>query len=1081
MFRSTPFYRLAVLTILSLGFAGSMLAGQDHPDEDDAPADTTDKEDSKWDITEPTGPTTEIAFETSEGTWISLDVSPDGRQIVFDLLGDIYLLPIGGGKATRITSGPAWDVQPAYSPDGNTIAYTSDRDGAENIWIMDANGSDPRKVTSEKDRILNNPVFTPDGQYIIARKHYRDTRSLGAGEMWMYHISGGDGLAVSKRRDWQHDAGEPDISPDGGTLYYSQDISPGSTYQYNRNPYGSIYAIEKIDLDTGKKERAVGGLGGAMTPQVSPDGKSLAFIRRVQLKTALFIKDLAKGDERKLYDGLNRDSQETWSHFGTNPGYSWTPDGRQIIISAKGKIMRVVVASGQAAEIPFTAQVEQTLTEPVLFKVPVGGATFPVKTVKYAAVSPNGRQIVFQALGRLYKANVDGSGRKLFTNGKDRFEFTPSWSPNGRSVAFTTWQDATGGGIEIASASSGKTRRLKLPLGHYLEPFWSPDGDRIVYRKLGGNWTRGFNGTAEPGIYIIPAKGGTPRLVTTSGSQPRFSPDGERILLRSREDDKWAIISIDLNGQDQRVVASGKNAQALVPSPDGKWIAFVERFNLYVAPLARSGKALELSPKMKNMPVAQAGIDGQVNVHWSGDSKTVYWTMGSKLYRRSLQELFDFIPGAPEELPGPDSTGVALGWDEKTNLPKGSLALTGATLITMDEAGVIENGVVVITNGRISSVGPAGSTSIPRGAKTIDVSGKFIIPGLIDVHAHVGGAGDGITAQQNWAYLANLAFGVTTTHDPSNNTVNVFAASELQKAGQILAPRLFSTGRILYGAEMTDRAVINSLEDARSHLRRLKAYGAFSVKSYNQPRRDQRQQVLAAARELEMMVYPEGGSTLQWNLNMILDGHTGIEHSIPVSPLYNDAISLYAASTVGYTPTLVVSYGGIWGENYWYQHQNVFEHERLLAFTPREQLDRRGRRRMHVEDDDYNYLENARAAAALAKAGVAVNIGAHGQLDGLAAHWEIWMLVQGGMSPLEALRAATLNGAVYIGMGDDLGSISEGKLADLLVLSANPLEDIQNTEKIDQVLLGGRLYDGMTLDEVWPKAAKRPPFYWQRR
>jgi hypothetical protein len=338
---------------------------------------------------------------------------------------------------------------------------------------------------------------------------------------------------------------------------------------------------------------------------------------------------------------------------------------------------------------------------------------------------------------------------------------------------------------------------------------------------------------------------------------------------------------------------------------------------------------------------------------------------------------------------------------------------------------------------------------------------------------------DGLSSEQNWHYLANLAFGVTTTHDPSRDTEMVFANSELQKSGKILAPRIYSTGTILYGAVTGFTAEVNSLEDAKRALKRIKAFGGFSVKSYNQPRREQRQQILKAAREMDMLVYPEGGSTLQHNLNMLVDGHTGIEHSIPVSPLYKDALKLYGESGVGYTPTLIVSYGGIWGENYWYSKMKVFEHQHLQRFFPQELLDQR-RRRMKVEENDWNHIENAKATKALSDAGVKVNNGAHGQLEGLGVHWEMWMFVQGGMSPLEALKASTLNGAEYLGMGKDLGSIQEGKLADLVVLTKNPLNDIQNSDSVEMVMLNGKLYDATTMNEIVTGSAKRLPHWWEK-
>ncbi|MEE2877166.1 MAG: amidohydrolase family protein [Candidatus Neomarinimicrobiota bacterium] len=1039
------------------------------------------EEKNVWDVTAEFGPKETINFTTSEGTWMSCDVSPDGRHIVFDLLGDIYIIPMAGGKATPLTSGPAWEVQPTFSNDGQFIAFTSDRSGGDNIWIMGKDGSEPRKVTNEKFRLLNNPVFTADDQYIIARKHFVDTRSLGAGEMWIYHVSGeGLGTTLTDRRNWQHDAGEPEISPDGKTLYYSQDVSPGNRFQYNRNPNDGIYAIHSIDLETGEKKTVTGGVGGSVTPQISPNGKMLAFVRRVGTKTVLFVRELATGIERPLFNRLDRDSQEAWSVFGPHPSYSWTPDGKAIVITAEGKLWRVHSADGEASEIPFTAELTKQLTETVRFKTPIGNSTFDVKTVRGTRVSPDGKRVVFEALGRLYTAAINGKNRKFLTSGSSGFEAQPVWSPDGKEIAFTTWRDRVGGGISIINAKGGKPRRLAVPRGHYFNPSWSPDGTIIVYRKGMGNLIRGQTHSVAPGIYVVPTKGGEQQFITKEGRRPVFSQNGERLLLHSRENDKNALISVNLSGSDRRIIATSKFSSRFVISPNDQWIAFTERFHVYVAPLPKTGKTIDLSPKMSSLPVVRMTKDSGFEAHWSAHSKTLHWTLGSELFSRKLSHSFAFAEGAPEELPDAPASGINLGWSEKSDIPNGSVALIGGRIITMNGDEVIENGTIVIQDNRIVAVGSADDLNVPRNVKTVNVSGKTLLPGFIDVHAHVGMSGDGLTAEQNWNFLANLAFGVTTNHDPSKDTETFFANSELQKAGKIIGPRLFSTGTILYGAVTGFTSEVHSVDDALSHLKRLKAFGAFSVKSYNQLSRSKRQQILKAARELEMNVVIEGGSTFQYDMTMIVDGHTGIEHNIPVSPLYNDVLTLYGASSVGYTPTLVVSFGGLSGEYYWYQHDRVFDHRRLLAFTPREILDRRARRRLKVEEDDFNHIIVAKATKALSDAGVKVNVGAHGQRQGLAAHWEMWMLAQGGMKPMEVLRAGTLNGAEYIGLDDDIGSLENGKLADLIVLNKNPLEDIRNTDSVELVMIDGRLYDAATMNQLFPEEVARPPFWWEQ-
>ena len=424
-----------------------------------------------------------------------------------------------------------------------------------------------------------------------------------------------------------------------------------------------------------------------------------------------------------------------------------------------------------------------------------------------------------------------------------------------------------------------------------------------------------------------------------------------------------------------------------------------------------------------------------------------------------------------------------LGFQHEADRPEGTVAFVGAKVLTMAGEGdfeVIENGTVVVERERIvQRSGLRARSLVPEGAHVVDVTGKVLMPGIIDTHWHGAQGIQTINPQTNWMNLATLAFGVTTAHDPSTDTLTFFAASELQRAGKIVAPRLFSTGTILYGAAGRAKAIVETVDDARGHLRRLKSVGAFSVKSYNQPRRDQRQKIVAAARELDMMVVNEGGALFQHNMTMVVDGHTGIEHSLSVAAIYDDVKQLWAQSDVGITPTLVVAFGGIEGERYWYQHTNVWENERLLTFVPRERVDSRSRRRVMAPEEEYNHIAAAQVCKDLHDVGVGVQIGAHGQREGLGAHWEIWMLEQGGFTPHESLRAATIVGARHLGLDGDLGSVEVGKLADLIVLDEDPLTDIRNSESVSLVMLGGRLYDAATMNEIGSRPRERGRLFWE--
>ncbi|HRR09574.1 MAG TPA: amidohydrolase family protein [Rhodothermales bacterium] len=1033
-------------------------------------------QDTKWDVTKPFGKTFENQFTTDEGTWMSLDVSPDGRDIVFDLLGDLYTMPISGGTATLLAGGPAWELQPRYSPDGQWISFTSDRDGGDNIWMMRRDGSTPKQITKETFRLLNNATWSPDGQYVVARKHFTATRSLGAGEMWLYHVSGGtSGLPLTARKNDQQDAGEPVFSPDGRYVYWSEDMSGGSSFEYNKDPNGSIYYIRRLDRTSGQILNLVTSAGGAVRPQPSPDGKLLAFIKRVRLKTVLYMMDLQTGEEWPVYDALSKDQQETWATFGVYPGFAWMPDGKSVVIWAMGKIRRIDLATKNATVIPFEVKAQHTMTQALRFPVEVSPETFEVKMVRHAVTTPDGKTLVFGAVGQLWRKNLpDGKPERLTDSAHGAYY--PDVSPDGKWVVYSGWNDIEHGALYKIPISGGVAQKLTPTKGYYLSPRFSPDGKKVVFQRSTGNPHLGFTFALAPGLYWVDANGGDLQFITEEGTEPRWMKDGKRVFYMVGGGLSKSYKSIDLDGSDVRMHFSMKYPNEVIPSPDGQWVAWRELYNLYVAPFPQTGRTVELNKDMKEVPVTRITRDAGTYLHWSADSKALLWTIGGTYFRRELREAFSFVTDAPEKLPPPDSTGIRIGLILKSDKPSGKFAFIGARVITMKGDEVIENGTILVEGNRIVAVGKALFT---RGYRTIDVKGATIMPGIVDVHAHLGTSYNGLSPQQSWSYLANLAFGVTTAHDPSADTEMVFSQAEMVQAGIMTGPRIYSTGTILYGADGDFKAVVNSLEDARSHLRRMKAVGAISVKSYNQPRRNQRQQVLTAAAELGMMVVPEGGSFFQHNLTMVADGHTGVEHALPVAPLYKDVQQFWSKTEVQYTPTLIVGYGGIWGENYWYQKTNVWENKRLLNFVPRPIVDGRSRRRMMAPDDDFGHFGLAQSARMLTENGVRVNLGAHGQLQGLGAHWELWMMAQGGMTSLQAIRTATLNGARYIGMDRDLGSIEAGKLADLVVMDQNPLENIRNTETIRYVMKNGRLYDAQTMNEIGNGDTKRRPFWWE--
>ncbi len=1045
-------------------------------------AEDTEEQD-KWDVNAPPGNSRQVEINTTRGTWMSLDVSPDGRTIAFDLLGDIYSMPVDGGAARVLDSGLAWSMQPRFSPDGSEIAFTSDAGGGDNIWIMRADGSNKRQLTKESFRLLNNPSWSPDGNFIAARKHFTTTRSLGTGEIWLYHVKGGDGIAVVEKPDERHqkELGEPAFSPDGRYIYFSLDRTPGSTFVYAQDSNAQVFEIRRHDLETGKTESIVSGAGGAVRPEPSPDGRQLAFVRRNEGRSALFVKDLVNGLERMLYAELDQDLQEVWGVQGLYPNMGWTPDSASIVFWAGGTVKRIDVSARTVSEVPFQVSDQRLVFDAPRPQVEVAPDTFDARMVRNPAVSPDGSRVVFEVTGRLYIQSLpDGEARRLTNDRGNYFEFFPTWSRDGRRIAFVSWNDRELAHIHTIAANGGRSTRLTENPGHYRAPRFAPDGTGIVFEATSGSSLTAPEWSVQTGVFEVPARGGTSRRITDDGTNPHFGARSDRLYVTRRIDDARALVSIDLNGEAARTHATGKYLTQFEVAADGRHLAFRENYHVYVLPMPPGGKPVELGTSVSSIAMTRASGDGGNYPHWNLAGNTLYWSLGSTLFESDIDHLFVLADEDGEGGYAAPTDGASLAVRLQAERPQGVVALTGAKIVTMagEDGGVIEDGVVVTDGHRIAAIGARGDVDIPNNAERVDVTGKTIIPGLIDAHAH-GSQGDGIIPQQNWVNYATLALGVTTVHDPSNDATEVFAAAEMQRTGSILAPRIFSTGNIVYGARSSSFAKIDSAEEAREHVRRLKAQGATSIKNYNQPRRDQRQQVTVAAREENLLVVTEGASLFHMDLSMVADGNSTIEHNLPQSMLYDDVLQFWAQTNVAYTPTFVVTYGGLSAETWWYQETDVWQHPILSKFVPPQVLRPGSIRRLKAPASEYYHTTSAATAKLLADRGVLVSIGAHGQREGLASHWEIWTLAQGGMSPLDALRAATAAPAAALGFANDLGSLEVGKLADLVIIDADILADIYQSDKVSQVMLNGRLYDAATLNEAVTGTRRTEPFYWQ--
>ena len=1100
--------------MLSLLVAALLSAQQPPPP---PPQDTTKRDTTKVKLDSlPLKMTRNISFDASEGTWLSLDVSPDGKTIVFELLGDIYTMPVTGGTATRVTSGPGFDSQPRWSPDGKRIVFLSDRSGAENVWLMDPDGTKSKALTKGTNNLYASPEWTPDGNYIVVS---RTSGVLGSVyELWLIHKDGGSGAAMLRVQ-----AG-PNAPPPMNTLGAAFGKDPRYIWvSRHRGGFGynlqyPLWQLAIYDRQTGRLFTQTDVYGSGMRPALSSDGKWMVYATRYDAETGLRLRDMASGDEKWLVYPVTRDDQESRFTRDLYPGYSFTPDNQALIVSIGGKIKRVAIPSGQVTDIPFTAKVDQQLGPMVHLPIRVDTGQVLVRQIRNASPSPDGKRLAFSALDRLYVMDLPNGTPRRVTNDTVK-EQVPAWSPDGQWLAYVTWTDQGGTLDKIKPDGRSKPVRLAPDTAFYDTPVWSPDGTKIVVVK--GPRAPRTQEHFAPGYEIdwVPSAGGQLTRISpiNAWGRPHFAKDPNRVYIYEGPE---GLVSMRFDGTDRRshirvtgYTYPGPGSQPdpageIIINPDSsKVLALVGNYVYSVTMPMIGGETPSINvsdPSSSAFPTKRLTMIGGDFVGWTNDGKQAYWSIGRSFLRwdpvvadsmdkvkqrtdsiradslktdafkalaDSVQKRLRSRSDSLSKQPAYDPERINVAIRVARDVPKGTVVLRGARIISMKGDEVIENGDVVVTDNRVVSVGPQGSA--PAGARVIDVAGKTIVPGFVDVHAHPWPTW-GIHETQVWKYLANLAWGVTTTRDPQTSTTDVLTYADLVETGEILGPRIFHTGPGVFWDED-----FKSLEDTRQALRRYSEfYGINTIKMYMTGNRKQRQWVIQAAKELGLMPTIEGGLDFKMNLTAVIDGYPGSEHSYPIMPLYNDAVQLIAQSGITYTPTLLVSYGGPWSENYFYEHNDIHDNPKVQRFMPHDEIDQRAERRSWFRDNQYVFPRIAASANAILKAGGHIGLGGHGQMDGLGDHWELWAMAAGGMTPHDVLRVATIQGANAIGMEQDLGSLEPGKLADLIVLDANPLEDIHNTNTVRYVMKNGRLYEGQTLNEVWPRQRQLPKMWW---
>jgi len=1014
-----------------------------------------------------------ISISTNESSYLDVDISPDGSTILFTCLGELFSLPAKGGVATQLTQGLAINRCPLWSPDGKLIAYESDRTGFIGLHIINLSGSFHKVLHEGSYTGFSKIMWFPDSKNI-------------ASDDQIYNLTGSSSYIENIKSI-------SGFSLDGRFFYFQENISVDSS------------AIVKYDRFNRKKKRIlILNNQDYHNVRISPNGNWLIYVKYGTIDInwgvftpcdSLMVIDMKTGKEKLL---ANLNIKFTTAYLDKQQ-YSFSIDSRSIYIGYGGKIHHIDIQTGKNEIVPFTADIKVDMGTLNYHSFPLSLDSFNVKHIRFASKSPDGKHLLFSALNKIYIQDLPNGKPRILVNQPNN-QFQPCYSPDGKWICYVSWNDTEGGKVWRISSHGGAPEELTTVPGLYLRPSWSPDGTRIVVVRCKNELTGRFYGN-NGRVEMISVANRTVKTIADNVpffNRPVFCDSGEEVLftpkINNSSKPRAIVIAKNIEDNTETELALTNNDDLGSPfrttlmSPDGNYAVFVYNEDLYLAPMANIGGKQTIFNNVSFIRLIRFAR-GAIDPVWEQGGKVLSWLHVNKYCSIDPAKIIEVaeqlspnktLDGLPQtkvidvDIPADHTLIINLKVSRHTG--NGMIALKNARIITMRGDKVIESGTTVIKNGRFINIGESSKIAIPNGTEIIDLKGGTIIPGLIDVHGHMDDAfPPEVFLQQSWQRLLAFSYGITTRRNPSS-TIDEFGYNELTETGEVVGPRSFSVGL----AVRSDTYKLNSSHEARVIVGTHIKYGATYIKQYGLNTRLQKQLLLQACKEASVNMTNEGEKEPLYFIGQLKDGSTGVEHNSGWGDVYEDVIKLVAKAGTYLCPTLQVCYGKEEGKHYFRKLYGQTLLNKSSCFLPdTNDANPYSYRKFIIKDMnatslDSGFLIQSTIDARIKHASGKIVMGSHGEDQGIGVHWEIWALQMGGLTNMEALQTATITAAEALGMQKDLGSIEVGKIADLIILDKNPLEDIHNTNTIKYVMKAGVLYNSETLDEIWPENKKCP-------